>query len=363
MCAVSPRRRAIVVPRAARDGVRTLYPGYFALVMATGIVSIALADLARPVLSAVLMWVAAGAYAVLVLLLGWRAVAFRADLARDLRDPARGFGIFTLVAATNVLGTRLTTAGHVTAGTVLLVAGAVAWLVLGYAIPWATLSSVHRPVVAVANGTWFIWVVATQSVAVLAASLEPALPALRRELALLAVCCWAIGTFLYVAVGGLVAARLLLYDVTPADLTPPYWVAMGAAAITVVSGVRITLMAAAPALLPTGGLIAGISVLFWAFASWLIPLLLVVGWRRHVTHRIPLRYEPALWSIVFPLGMYAVASRTLGGTLHLPIVTAVGTVLVWVAAVVWAAVGAAMLAHLAHLAHRTPRARTEAAPA
>ena len=68
---------------ALRDGVRTLYPGYFALVMATGIVSIALSDLTQTLLSAVLMWVAAAAYAALVLLLGWRAVAFRADLAAE----------------------------------------------------------------------------------------------------------------------------------------------------------------------------------------------------------------------------------------------------------------------------------------
>lgn len=34
--------------------------------------------------------------------------------------------------------------------------------------------------------------------------------------------------FLYVAVGSLVVARLLLYPLRPADLTPPYWVAMGA---------------------------------------------------------------------------------------------------------------------------------------
>jgi tellurite resistance protein TehA-like permease len=336
-----------MVPLAAlREGVRTLYPGYFALVMATGIVSIALSDLAPAVVSAVLMWVAAAAYALLLAMLAWRAVAFRADLARDLRDPVRAFGIFTLVAATNVLGTRLTMAGHVTAAEVLLLAGAAAWLLLGYGIPWATLTTVHRPVVQAANGTWFIWVVATQSVAVLAASLEPDLAGVRRELALLAVSCWAIGTFLYVVVGGLVAARLLLYDVAPEDLTAPYWVSMGAAAITVVSGVRITRMAAAPALLPTGGLIGGISVLFWAFASWLIPLLLAVGWRRHVTHRIPLRYEPALWSIVFPLGMYAVASRTLGATLHLPIVSTIGTVQVWVAAAVWVVVGAATATHL-----------------
>jgi tellurite resistance protein TehA-like permease len=344
-------RQGASAPLAAlRGGVRTLYPGYFALVMGTGIVSIATVD--HALLSAALMWVDAAAYVVLVALLVWRAVAFRAELGADLRNPAKAFGIFTVVAATNVLGTRLTMAGALPVGCVLLVVGVALWLLLGYGLPWSIVGTARRPVVAAANGTWFIWAVATQSVAVLTASLEPQLPDLRRELALLAVSCWAVGTFLYLAVGGLVAVRLLIYDVGPDDLTPPYWVAMGAAAITVVAGVRINRMAAAPALLPTGGLIAGISVLFWAFATWLIPLLLAVGWRRHVKHRIPLRYEPALWSIVFPLGMYAVASRTLGTTLQLPIVTAIGSVQVWVALAVWVVVFVSMVTHLIDTARK-----------
>lgn len=45
----------------------------------------------------------------------------------------------------------------------------------------------QRPVVANANGTWFIWVVASQSVATSAASLEPVFPSLRDGLAIAAV--------------------------------------------------------------------------------------------------------------------------------------------------------------------------------
>ena len=37
----------------------------------------------------------------------------------------------------------------------------------------AVLGRTQRPVVALANGTWFIWVVASQSVAIAAATLEP----------------------------------------------------------------------------------------------------------------------------------------------------------------------------------------------
>lgn len=52
--------------------------------------------------------------------------------------------------------------------------------------------------------------------------------------------------------------------------TPAYWVAIGATAITVLAGARIVEMANAPMVAATRGLVAGTSVVFWAFGGWLI---------------------------------------------------------------------------------------------
>ncbi|UUT36506.1 tellurite resistance/C4-dicarboxylate transporter family protein [Microbacterium elymi] len=182
-----------------------------------------------------------------------------------------------------------------------------------------------------------MWAVASQSIAVLAATLEvePELAPARPALALLAVFSWSVGTFLYCAVGVFVGVRMLTVPFRPADLTPPYWVAMGATAITVVAGARIVQMADAPMVDATRGLIAGASVFFWAFGTWLIPPLVIAGWWRHVRHRIPFRYEATLWSIVFPLGMYGVGSQFLGDVDHLPIVHTIGYVEMWVALAAW----------------------------
>jgi tellurite resistance protein TehA-like permease len=326
----------------------TANPGYFALVMGTGIVSVGMDNHGRAALSIALLWVAIVAYAVLVGVNVWRVVAFRSQLASDFTDPRRAFGFFTFVAGTDVLGTRLAIAGWRGPALVLLVVGWVSWCLLGYVVPWtAVLGRSVRPVVAAANGTWFIWVVASQSIAVLAAALEPEIDGGRRELALLAVFSWSVGVFLYAAAGVFVAARLMLYPLNPADLTPPYWVAMGATAITVLAGARIVQMADAPMVAATRGLIAGASVVFWAFGSWLIPALVAAGWWRHAVHRIPLRYEAAWWSIVFPLGMYGVAGHYLGRADSLPIVQTIGENETWFALAVWAAVLVTMLVHLA----------------
>ena len=108
----------------------------------------------------------------------------------------------------------------------------------------------------------------------------------------------------------------------------------------------------------TRGLIAGTSVVFWAFATWLIPVLLAAGWWRHGYHRIPLTYEATLWSIVFPLGMYAVAGIYLGRADHLPVVEAIGSVELWFAFAAWALSLTSMLQHIG----RTVLLRSRSAP-
>ena len=344
-----PYPAAPVVARGGdvRGAVQSLNPGYFALVMATGIVSIAMQNRHIYPVSVALLWLTGLEYAVLVVLYLWRLAAFRTAVLADLSDPARAFGYFTFVAATDVLGTRLAIDQHHVVALILLAVGWLAWLVLGYVVPWtAVLGHSRRPVLQNANGTWFIWVVASQSIAVLAAALEPGVSSGRRELALLAVFSWSIGVFLYAAAGIFVAARMLLYPLRPADLTPPYWVAMGATAITVLAGARIVQMADAPMVAATRGLIAGASVIFWAFGTWLIPPLVAAGIWRHVIHRIPLRYEPALWSVVFPLGMYGVAGHYLGQADQLPLVQTIGADESWVALTAWILTFVAMLTHL-----------------
>jgi tellurite resistance protein TehA-like permease len=347
-----------VASRGALTGaVETLDPGYFALVMGTGIVSVGMRNHGLSTFSAALMFLTASVYVLLVALTAVRGALFPAALRADFDDPRRGFRFFTFVAGTAVLGTRLTLSGHRHTALVLLAVAGFAWILLGYVVPWtAVLGREDRPVIASANGTWFIWVVASQSIAVLAAALEPSTGTGQRELALLAVFSWSVGVFLYAAAGIFVAARMMLYPLTPIDLTPPYWVTMGATAITVLAGARIVQMADAPMVNVTRGLVAGASVVFWAFGTWLIPALVAAGWWRHAVHRIPVSYEAAWWSIVFPLGMYGVAGHYIGSADHLPIVRIIGENETWVALAAWAMSFAAMLWHLVRTLVVDPRA-------
>ncbi len=313
------------------SSVAGLAPGYFALVMGSGIVSVGMKLEGFDVLSVILLCLCAVSYVTLTVLTVWRWIGHRDAFLEDFTNPRRAFGFFTFVAGTNVLGVRLSMGGWYDATAALLTLSFASWVIFGYVVPWTSvLGRASRPVVASANGTWFIWVVASQSVAVASASVEPASDGMRRELALLAVVSWSVGLFLYAAVGVLVMLRMMLYELSPVDLTPPYWVAMGACAITVLAGARIVEMADAPMVNATRGLVAGMSVVVWAFATWLIPVLVAAGWWRHAHHRVPLVYDATWWSVVFPLGMYAVAGLYLGQADSLPIVSWIGRVELWV---------------------------------
>jgi tellurite resistance protein TehA-like permease len=66
--------------------------------------------------------------------------------------------------------------------------------------------------------------------------------------------------------------------------------------------------------------------------------MIAIGVWRHIVRRVPLRYHPSYWALVFPLGMYSAATfrmRTVIGLEELewlPKVTLVIALIAWTAA-------------------------------
>jgi tellurite resistance protein TehA-like permease len=147
---------------------------------------------------------------------------------------------------------------------------------------------------------------------------------------------------LYLLVAGLVTAAVLARPMRPADVTPPYWVFMGATAISVLAGAQILRMPPGSLLAAVHAVVAGVSVILWAFGTWLIPLLVILGVWRHVLRHVRLSYEPALWSLVFPIGMYGAASHELGVALDVRWLVTLGRYEAWPALAIWAVVFLAM---------------------
>jgi tellurite resistance protein TehA-like permease len=331
--------------------IATLDPGYFAWVMATGIVSIGASLLGYPTLSRITLGVTVAAFIVLIVAYTARALWFWSWMRRSLRDPTTAVAYFTVVAGTNVLATRLAMAGHPTVAFGLGVAAAAVWVALTYGLPWSIVADAHRPVLAEINGTWLIWVVSTQSLSIVAAAVAPDAPTtwLRDDLPIVAVCLWGLGVMLYLILIVIIFLRLLLIEVTPAQMGPAYWIAMGATAISVRAAAGILALHSPQSAALVGQLRpfdTGLSLVLWAFGTWWIPLLVLFGiWRYFVRH-YPKTYEPRLWSVVFPLGMYTVASWSLGHTTAFTFMSSIARVWIWVGVVAWVVVLALMAAAL-----------------
>jgi len=317
--------------------VRDLHPGCFAFVMATGIVSIGTRLLGPSWLSVALLAVASAGLVVLAVMLTARLVLYRRNVAADVRAPDRVFGFFTITAGLDVLGVRFALAGHPLVTAILAAVAAAIWLVLTYGVPASLiLTRAAGSVLGGVNGSWLLWVVATQSLSVAAATLLPVWPSQAGLLAPVAVALWCVGLLLYLTVVALILLRWLTVPITPETLGPPYWILMGATAISVLAGAHdLDLPRTIPVIAGTAGFTEGFSFALWAFGTWWIPLLVILGLWRHVRRQWPLSYEPALWSIVFPLGMYSVATLSFGAAAGLGFMHPIAHVMLWVAVIAW----------------------------
>jgi tellurite resistance protein TehA-like permease len=166
---------------------------------------------------------------------------------------------------------------------------------------------------------------------------------------------------LYVWIISLIFYRYTFFPLHPSDLMPPYWVNMGAMAISTLAGA--SLVAAAPgqpllaALLP---FVRGTTLLFWATATWWIPMLLILGAWRHVYRRYRLSYDPLYWGAVFPLGMYSVCTHRLSFALDAPFLRPVAAAFAWIALAAWCMAFAGLCASLAGAWRAALRARAVA---
>ncbi len=347
---MSRGRQPAGLRQVAAAVVADLYPGYFALVMATGIVSIALHQQDFEALARAMLALNVAAWAAVWLLSLARLARYPARVWADVLDPQRSPGFLTAVAGTSVLGRQLVLmTDDLAIPFALWVASAALWIVLLYGFFASLMVREEQPAIERAlHGGWLLAIVASQAVSLLGMRVVDRAGGGRELLVLAMLGLFLLGCLLYVYIGGAVFFRLLFLRPVAAALTPLYWIAMGAAAITVVAGATLIERAPEwPLLLPLLPFLTGLTVLFWATGTWWIPLLVVLGVWRHLLRRHPVVYEPQYWGMVFPLGMYSVATHEVAMVLDLPSLDGLARGAAFVALLVWAVVFAAMVRRVA----------------
>jgi tellurite resistance protein TehA-like permease len=337
----SPKRRNFILQAAA-----DLFPGYFALVMATGIISIACYLLDMMTLARALLVVNIVAYALLWLLLLLRLLLFFGRIKNDINNHIRGPGFFTVVAGTCVLGSELIiVTGQFRIASMLWLLGLVLWVVIMYSFFTAMTVRENKPSIEGGlNGAWLLAVVATQSISVLGTLLVDHLAGYREPILFFTLCMFLLGSMLYIPLITLIFYRFTFVNLTTISLTPPYWINMGAVAITTLAGARLIIAAPGWAVLNDFmPFLKGFTLFFWAAGTWWIPLLLILGFWRHVYKRFPLKYDPQYWGMVFPLGMYTVCTIQLSRAINFPLLLVIPRYFIYLALAGWIVVSLGLL--------------------
>ncbi len=347
--------------RERLEWIQTLHPAYFALVMATGIVAIAAYLQGMLFVAKALTLLNTAAFTVLLILTFARIVLFPAAFFRDFSDFDRGPGFFTTVAALTVLGSEwLLIYKSATFGLLLWICAAPLWACFTYSIFGGFTIKEKKPALADGiNGGWLIAVVATQGVSHLTSLLSSGFPNYRREMLFFSLSMWLCGGMLYIWLISLIFYRYTFFRFLPSDLRPPYWINMGAMAISTLAGTTLLLNGSTVDFISElRPFIKGFTVLFWATATWWIPMLLILGYWRHVIKKFRLAYHPLYWGAVFPLGMYTVCTRRLSEVMDLNFLLWIPHVFIWIALAAWGLAFIGLL-HSVATSTRSPGAMTQ----
>jgi tellurite resistance protein TehA-like permease len=334
------------MPYTSPHWLKDFYPGYFAMTMATGIISIALRLQELVLLSEILFVVTILTWLVMTFIYTWRLVKFPKTVIENLKNPKTTFIFFTFVAATDISGILFYQREYINIALACWVVAAVYWAALMY-FGFASLCFAHKDrEVNVVHGGWLILIVGTQSLVLLGTYIAKDLGEYAAYMMVQIYMLWALGLIFYAIFVTLFCYRIFFKNMEASDYSPLMWVVMGAAAISANAGSNLLLTAPIiPMLSELHSIVQMFSMMLWTWATWWIPLLVIIGLWKHVYNKVPLEYNPMQWSIVFPLGMYTVATNNLALSAEFKPLLHLSSAMLWVAGFSWVLLMLFLLKH------------------
>ncbi|MCF6156328.1 MAG: hypothetical protein E3K36_14040 [Candidatus Brocadia sp.] len=240
-----------------------------------------------------------------------QTVLFYKDSLEEILNPEKTLYFFTIVGSVNFIGICFSRVFHLyTTATICWYVATGLWLgtsLSSFSILFLHKKSADRKIEDVLHGGWFFATVGTQSTALLGVIVAERAITHVIFLQLFSFALWSIGASLYLVFMALIVLRLVFYRFDSNNVLSPYWMNIGAAAITAITGAALYqhIQVAGGPFVDFLSFLKGISLLFWSFGLWWMPFLIILTLRKLIYSDEGLSFTIGYWEIVFALGLYA----------------------------------------------------------
>lgn len=318
-----------------KTAIKKLDPVCFAYVMATGTLSTALHITGWTSLSLLFLFLAILGYLSISFLFICRVFFYPRQIMYDFVQVKTLFKCLTFSAGSNALAVRLALGDSLLGSKILAFLGVISTIILVYAIFSVLFFHEHTTIQAV-SPFWLLMTIASHSSGIVLSTLWNHGILLQPAWLLGAFGFWTFGILCYIMLMTLNIYRMFFFPFEGKDLHPAYWTCMGAAAIAVFDGSQLIHLKHAPVFLETlQPFITGMVVLLWCWASAWIPILGLMGAWKYFYFKLPFLYHPALWAVIFPLGMYTLATDLLSKQMQLNFIQILVPVFLWITLLAW----------------------------
>ncbi len=338
--------------------IKNFHPASFAMVMATGIVSIAFEAMAFSGIARTLFALNLVFYLGLSFFLLTRMVFFLPDLMSDLRILRRALLSLTFVVGTNTIGIQLILFYQAVPLAIFLwFIALTGWLICNYFILFNLIAMREQALCKIVNGTTLLIAVSATSISLLGICLLNAMNMSDGLAYLAAGGFWFLGFVSYLIIITLLIYCLFFRQSDPVSWDAPYWICMGAAAIITLTGSEfITRMHLPPTWNNLRETVLWMTVFAWIIGTSWIPYLLfrdiqkftcagisapvsfwikTFPWLKLAFDKEYHTYDPSSWSRVFPMGMYTASLLSLTHATGYEFLTLISQYWGWFALLVW----------------------------